>query len=242
MVTAPHTLFLAALAGPADINSIIRPNTNTLDLFFTKTIITLIMSIKQILIILILAVAVGGVATVIIFSQKQSSPPAVSQISPSPTPIPVTLSTWTDPAGFSFQYPDSINVDQHPEDNDNYAHITLTDGQQTGHINIIMADDTYKSLSKWISSSPNLKAGNIIDTTLGGLDGKKVLTEQGTVIGVIDNGVLVTLSQNAPLSPLLATTWDKITDTWEFIYPTPAPAKSTQPATSDDSGDVLEEE
>jgi len=242
VVTAPHPLFLAAIAGLADINSITIPKTNTLDLFFTKTIITLIMSIKQILIIVILAVAVGGVATVIIFSQNKSNPPSVSQISPSPTPTPVTLSTWTDPAGFSFQYPDSINIDQHPEDNDNYSHLTLTDGQQTGHINIIMADDTYKSLTKWISANPNLKAGNVIDTTLGGLEGKKVITDQGTIIGVIDNGVLVTLSQNAPLSPLLATTWDKITDTWEFIYPTPAPAKSTRPATSDDSGDVLEEE
>ena len=86
------------------------------------------------------------------------------------------------------------------------------------------------------------KQNSIIKENRSGKDGKKVLTDSGTVIGVIDNGVLITLKKSSNLSPLLTTTWEKITDTWEFIYPTPKSSKTIPQGDTGDSGNVLEEE
>ena len=153
-------------------------------------------------------------------------------ISPSPTPIPVTLATWTDEAGFSFQYPDGIAINKHPDDNENYANLTLTDTDQEGSIDIVMSDKN-NTMDKW---------ANPIDTILGEKDGKKNITATKTIIGVIDNDVIVTLTRSAKLSQLLETTWQNITDSWVFIYPTPKAVKTVQTNTNTDSGNVLEEE
>ena len=200
------------------------------------------MSFKQILIVVILAILIGGTVTFFIFKQNRVYKNTAEVTSISPTPTSVVLSTWTDEAGFSFQYPEGILIDKNADDTVNYANLTFTDSKEPGSINILMSDDTYKTLDKWIASNAELKLGGTIDTTLGGKDGKKILTTTETIIGVIDSEVLVTIRRDLNLSPLLENTWQKITNTWTFIYPTPDVTKSTQTTTVDNSGDILEEE
>ncbi len=202
------------------------------------------MSVKQVVVIIILAIITGigvnyGIQKVISSTQSPTQIPTPTSI---PTPTPITLTSWNDPAGFSFQYPSSIAINKHPEDTTNYANLTLTDADQPGNITIIMADDKFKTLDKWVASSPDLQAGNSLDTLLDSKVGKKVLTASTTIIGVIDSGVIVTLQRDNTISPLLDTTWQKILDTWTFIYPTPTPGKSSKTAVPNDSGDVLQSE
>ncbi len=198
------------------------------------------MSFKQILIVVILAILIGGTATFFIFKQNQVSENIEETTSVSPTPAPITLSTWTDEAGFSFQYPEGISINKHNDDIVHYANLTLTDINQTGNINILMSDDIYKTLDKWTTSDIELKSGNIIDTVLGGKDGKKIITTTETIIGVIDSDILVTIKRSTNLSPLLEIAWQKITDTWTFIYPTPGIIETT--TTTEGGDDILEEE
>jgi len=152
--------------------------------------------------------------------------------SQSPTSVPINLITWTDEAGFSFQYPEGITIDKHTEDTVNYANLTFTDGDQNESIDIVMSDND-NTMNKWT---------NAIDTVLGGKDGKKNMTDNGMVIGVIDNDVLVTLTRTNKLSPLLEVAWQNITDSWEFVYPTPKATQKTQTTVEVDGGDMLEEE
>lgn len=205
------------------------------------------MSFKQFLIVVVAIVLISVTAMVFMKKQNQSYKKNTAEIIsispiPTPTPIPNALSTWTDEAGFSFQYPEGILIDRHADDTVNYSNLTLTDSKQAGSINILMSDDTYKTLNKWIASNTELKSGNIIDTTLDGKDGKKILTSNGIIVGVIDSEVLVTIKKDLNLSPLLENAWQKIIDTWTFVYPTPSVTKTTQDATIDTSGDILEEE
>jgi len=202
------------------------------------------MSLKQILVIAVLALIVGGggMAAAVKFKNvpKQSEVTPEIAVSPTlePTKIPTNYLTWNDEAGFSFQYPEGLAIDKHPEDSVNYANLTIT-GKTAGSINILMADDTFKTIDKWA------KAGSI-DTTLGSKAGKKMIDTSGeTIIGVIDNGVLVTIKREANLSPILETAWEKIIDSFEFVYPTPTTAskKAVKVTDNQDSGgDVLEEE
>ena len=183
---------------------------------------------------IILSVIIPVSLVIIYFVSRPITPKSTETtlISPSPTPISVNLATWTDEAGFSFQYPENIAIDKHPDDNDNYANLTLTDSDQEGSIDIVMSDKN-NTMDKWL---------NPIDTILGEKDGKKNITATETIIGVIDNDVLVTLKRSTKLSPLLEVAWQNITDSWVFIYPTPKAVKTVQTNTNTDSGNVLEEE
>ena len=76
--------------------------------------------------------------------------------------------TWasgvTNEDGYTtFEYPEGITINNHPEDTKNYANLTLT-FPNNNQVNIIMADKT--------SISPT-KNKNIIDTTLGGITAQK---------------------------------------------------------------------
>ena len=226
-----QTLFLAASTGVATENKNISPKTTTMAFHFIKNIITLIMQFKKILII-VLVLLVGGI---IVFFVLKPKPKKISEspvISLSPTPISVTLTTWNDEAGFSFQYPEGITIDKHADDTVNYANLTFTDGDQDGSIDIVMSDND-NTLDKWT---------NAIDTVLGEKDGKKNMTNTGMMIGVVDDEVLITLKRTTKLSPLLEAAWQNITDTWKFVYPTPKVVQQTQTAIEVDGGDVLEEE
>lgn len=229
IVAVFQTLFLAANAGdqPAKKNTGTNTKINTKTFLFIKIIITLIMSFKQILVVVILAILVGGSATFLIKNQSQISQKTAEVTSVSPTPTPVILSTWTDEAGFSFQYPEGITIDKHPDDTVNYANLTLT-LSPANTINIIMADNTFKDLNAWVGQN------SVIDTSLGGKAAKKVLKDGQTAVACIDSGVLVTITGQDVST---------IVDSWTFIYPTPTVSKTTQTTTTtNDSGDVLEEE
>ena len=112
---------------------------------------------------MVLAVAGAG----IFFSQKKSQVIIPGEaVIPTPTPA-VESTTWNDPAGFSFQYPKNLTVDNNEDDDANYAHVELTNAAHPGNI-IVWVSDLPK---KWPP-----EGGMSIDTTLGGLPAKKIVT------------------------------------------------------------------
>ena len=85
----------------------------------------------------------------------------------------VKLKTWEDPAGFKFSYPEGIEIDNHEEDEENYAYLELTDKNHPGKILVWMKDKVEKNLDDWIES--NLPTGGqIFDSELAGQPAKKV--------------------------------------------------------------------
>lgn len=149
-----------------------------------------------------------------------------------PTAIPVKIITWSDEAGFTFQYPEGLLIDNHSSDNVDYANLTLTNGEAS-RINILMVDNSFQSIDDWA------KAGSI-DTNLGGKAGKKIIDGTGaTTIGVIDGDVFLTIKKEANLSPLLETAWEKITESFEFVYPTPTAAREPVKVVNNQDGSNL---
>ena len=181
------------------------------------------MNTKQLTLTIILAISFGLGAT-FIYSQinnshnSQTPKPTPTIAAGTPTNKPPEFLTWQDPAGFTFQYPATVTINNHPEDNINYSHLTLKYPDNT-ITEISMSDSTLKNISN-------------SNATLDSKPAKIITTNGMTTLTCIYNNVLVTI---------FGTNITPITDSWAFVYPTPTTgsAKTASPSTS---GDILEEE
>jgi len=165
-----------------------------------------------------------------------------SQTSPkqSPTPPEGSLTSWQDPAGFSFSYPEGLSLDVHPEDNQNYSHLTFTAKNQPGEIFILVSETSLKTAAQWQKQDKEAKTGQVLDTTLGGTEAKKVLisdTEPKLITAVVDQGALFVLALRGE-SAVLSKAYEKILATFAFEE-LPSESGGGAPA---GGGDVVEEE
>lgn len=182
---------------------------------------------KRIFISVAFLLLIVGLAAFIYSKNKTSSKKFAEVPSISPTPSPVTLLTWTDEAGFSFQYPEGTTIDKHPEDTKNYANLTLTFPSKDT-VTIIMSDNTYKNLDIWVDQN------SALDTILDGRPAKKILENDLETVACIDNEVIVKIT-GKDIS--------EIVKSWTFIYPTPTASKNSAKTTTPVSEeDVLIEE
>jgi hypothetical protein len=227
-IVFPQTLFLAAKAGVVVENkkTSAEAKNNKQFLFLIEFIITFSMTFKQIVVPVALLLLVGGFVIFYLSRPKSVPQETVKATFISPTPTPVKLLTWTDEAGFSFQYPDGTSIDKHPEDTKNYANLTLTLPNKDS-VSVIMSDNSFKDLDAAVGQN------SALDTTLGGTPAKKFFKDGQETVVCIDNGVLVTITGKDVT---------QIVNTWVFVYPTQAATVNSQTTGNSDGGDVLEEE
>ncbi len=84
---------------------------------------------------------------------------------------------WEDPAGFRFSYPEGLELNAHPEDKQNYAHIEFTSTTHPGHV-IVWAKDLpsgNQRLEAWIKANKSYAGATIVDSTFVGEPAKKIL-------------------------------------------------------------------
>jgi len=92
------------------------------------------------------------------------------------------LTSWEDPAGFSFDYPEILEIDLHEEDETNYAHLELTREDKEGRILIIANDSDYATLEEWLEEDKEVKDGISLDTEIAGVKAKRVASGGGKEI------------------------------------------------------------
>ncbi len=186
-------------------------------------------------------------------TEETVSPTSQEQELPQPTAAPKLL-TWNDPAGFTFQYDSELKIDNHPQDKVNYANLEITEAGKEGKILIMASDAKYKDVNEWVTKDAKLKGSNAIDTTMGGKPAKKIKIADSVkvVVGVIDDKILFTIEMD-PTSMTLEikdkeyfSTWqkrfDQIISSYEFVYPTAVPQKSSPSTSGSSEGDIIEEE
>lgn len=119
-------------------------------------------------------VAAGSVTGVYLWkkiaNKKAESPQVVSL----PTPAPTQMTTWTDPAGFTFQYPKDLTVNKHDEDTDNYAHVELTSKDHPGSIIVWAKDTTAADVNAWVKTEKQFGGATVSEATMGGKTAKAV--------------------------------------------------------------------
>lgn len=152
------------------------------------------------------------------------------------TPTPALKSLlWNDPAGFTFNYSESLKINSHPEDKINYSHLEITSPGKSGQILIMAQDTKFKNISEWEKGRAGLEA------TLGGKPARKINYPSGNVsVGVIDSAILFTIAlEPAEDASFWQKPFEEITSSFAFWYPTPKPAANQS---STGSSDVIEEE
>jgi len=180
------------------------------------------------IIIAVVVLAVVGVGVVYFFQKKSLVITPGESVVPTPTPV-VELTTWNDPAGFSFQYPKDLTVDKNEEDNENYAHVELTSKNHPGSVIV------------WVSDPPRTwppKEGTSIDTTLGGVAAKKILISTPSaklIVGALSEGLLFKIEGTLTDKPYWQTVEDGIVKTFAFTPDTSA-------GSGQSSGDAADEE
>ena len=192
---------------------------------------------------IVVALLVGG--GVWYFSRNvQTSPPVTpgGQESTESLEIPSQTKTWTDQAGFTFEYSSALRIDNHPEDKVNYANIEMTLDGINGRILIMASDTTYQTIDSWAAKDPQAKlAGGGTQTTLGGKAARKLIyTETNiTKIAAVDEMILFSLDLEPDQEGEMQKYYDQIVASFTFVYPTQAQSSTTGGGSS---SDIIEEE
>ncbi len=142
------------------------------------------------------------------------------------------LTTWTDEAGFSFQYPKTLSTNKHEEDNENYAHVELTAKDHPGSV-IVWVKDPPK---KWPPSG-----GTIIDSTLGGEPAKKIVSDSTLSIGCLCEDLLFLIEATITDKEYWTKVFDTVSGSFAFISEESPGSSQGVPAGADvDEEEIVE--
>lgn len=102
-----------------------------------------------------------------------------------------TLKNYTDPSGFSFNYPDNLSlVSIEATSSSVYADISLTAKGIDGGLNLKIVDSKFKTLENWIKT---VSAQTPTEAKLGDLKALELLANDKLLLGALDSGVLFTV-------------------------------------------------
>lgn len=167
--------------------------------------------------ILGISLVIGGVsffAYRTMYASSQSSPLSQKvEFSPSP---PNVLITWEDQAQFSFQYPKSLSIDPHDEDQENYAHVELTNSSHPGRLIVWTKDSTASDIEQWLKKE---KTENALDTTLGEEKAKKILISEEKkrlITSAIRDGYLYQIEVDLDEEGYWNNVYDTISSSFQF--------------------------
>jgi hypothetical protein len=138
-------------------------------------------------------ILIGAGAVVLKVAQKPK--PAItpdSIISSTPAPEEKLL-TYNDEAGFSFEYPESLKIEDISGNLDVYSILEITSETTSGTATLKVVDTKYKTIDDWLKKTPEAStAGSAREIELAGMTGQQIQLEnpRRLVTSVIDGGVL----------------------------------------------------
>ena len=170
-----------------------------------------------ILLILGLGLIVLGVLAVKLLGQKNpatstgTNQQAVAKIQPSET-----LLEYTDPAGFSFSYPDNLSLTKNEQiDNSTYADIQLSSKEVNGSLNLNISDSKFASIDDWLK----LNKGAEKEARLGNLKALEVKTSDRLLLGALDQGIFFTIEMPLVEEDFWMKVYNKILQEFTFVPP-----------------------
>lgn len=150
---------------------------------------------KKTLLLLILAIGLIVATGRLLFGQQKSflttpqgSPKELTkEIEPSKT-----LKSYTDPSGFTFNYPDNLSlVNNEAKDTITYADIQLTAKGVSGSLDLKISDSKFVSLDEWVKKNALSQAPK--ERNLGNLKALEITTSDKMLLAALDQGVLFTI-------------------------------------------------
>ena len=192
------------------------------------------MKSKALLVVVPVAVILVGAGVYFFVSRKSNgeiTSPLIQNQEAASAPAPKLL-TWNDQAGFSFQYPEGLKINKHPEDNTNYANLDFYIDGKDGAVKVLAADTKYKSAVEWASRG--------MEVSLSGKPARKIVSPDTNeiTIGLVDEGILFTIKLIPGKESYWQNVFAQIVSSFKLVYPTKAPVSNSGGA----SGEIIEEE
>ena len=104
-----------------------------------------------------------------------------------------TLKTYSDAAGFSFNYPDNLSLVRNELlDTAAYADIQLSAKGVDGSLNLKIADSKLASLDEWVKSN-KVASESATEAKLGTLLARQIQLRDKLLLGALNQGILFTL-------------------------------------------------
>lgn len=162
------------------------------------------MNKKIVLILGVLGLIILGIFIFNPFKQKNLSSPGSLNLQQSSKITPSkTLKTYTDPSGFSFNYPDNLSLlNNELKDESSYAELQLTATGVAGSLVLKIADSKLTSLDEWVKTNNSIPTQTPKEVILGNLKALEIKNndEQSSsapqsklMLGALDQGILFTI-------------------------------------------------
>lgn len=204
------------------------------------------------LLAIIVGVSIGGLITGIYLWRVRSQPVGETSQAETlritkPPSFSQDLATWKDPAGVTFQYPKDLAVDKHDEDQENYAHIELTNKDHPGNVIVWVKDVPVKAYDAagWVKSERRFTDAPVFDATLSGKLAKRVLVttpKKMMVTATVSEDLLYMLEASLEDSDYWMKVFDTISKTFTITLEDASSASSTNSDISGGDEAVDEEE
>lgn len=196
---------------------------------------------KKIALILSILSVISATLVLIFYLQFKSKNLTVSPVAiVTPSPVAEEMVTWDDPAEFSFQYPKSLVLNSHNEDQINFAHVELTSATHAGSLVVWVKDTNENNMETWAKKE---KLTGVIDTTLGGEPAKKELINPPSsrvvsklIVSTLRNGYLYQIDVTLDDADFWNRTFDTIATTFKFNSSVENVNQKQAPGTSSDQG------
>lgn len=208
-----------------------------------------------------IALLVISGASIIALNQNGSQPlSAIPRAETSDATLPVrqlntekketALKEYSDPSGFRFLYPSTLNivVENKENDPDVYSSLKLKPINGVGTISINVNATNFKKLDEWVKAnkvpltSPSIKRIKLAD-----IDAYQLPIQNQLVTGAYDEGALFTIVITEPKNQSLLADYGQIISSFTFYQPAEtqttenaAPAPDQSSGVDTDSEEIIE--
>lgn len=176
---------------------------------------------KLLVLAAVLILAVIGVYLLFI-NKKASLISPVAQLTQQTTKqnIPSeTLTQYSDPSGFTFEYPDDLSINKkETEDDSVYADLQLSSKEVNGSLSLLITDSKFTTLDQWVKSVA--KAGQSIkEAKLGNLKASEIKLDDRLILGALDQGILFTVEMPLVEEKFWSKVYEKVLISFAFFSP-----------------------
>lgn len=150
------------------------------------------------------------------------------------------LKEYSDDAGFSFQYPDDVQISKIKiEDSITYSSLELTSIQAKGKILIKIEDTQLESIDDWFAKET--LRGNITKIKIGEISGSQLQTDSKILAVTINQSILFAIEVDTQNKEYWKSVYRTILSSFSFV--SQEESVQAQEPLDDSSGDaILEEE
>lgn len=204
------------------------------------------MNRKTLILVVVAICLVGAVIAYFILNPNKSklalnTPETKKEVVPSKTYI-----DYSDPAGFSFSYPDNISLanrsaegEEAAADPDAYADLQLFSKDKSGSLNLRIADTKLKTIEDWKKENQIPEEIVPSEKKLGSLTAFEFKTKDRVMLASIDQGILFTVDMPVIEEVFWNEVYEKVVSGFSFEVPEVEVAQAGSSAAAASSGDEV---